>query len=317
LLNIGASLEQKGSDGAVAGGSDSAAGDAASDPFLNELLRTAAVDPEAAAARATDEAVSQLVTPVAALCLKTESEKGEKVFVNICTSEHVPPPPAVSDAELAVAVATFDNSKYRVPMSVGEPHAEVDSNGGGCTAYDVIVSNEAYHQFQERTGIKEFMVELILSHIEHKHSVLLSREYKTLQKRKRMGQLQQQRIRTKKKIHEVVTPGVRVKSGEAKLIVEAETDAISEAAIPEYTLIKEPDAGRPEFYVVEVALPDVRSANTMALDVGGRRLELSVHPKRYFLGLDFEHAVEHQDTGAQFDKKSRKLTVTLPVQPEV
>ena len=34
---------------------------------------------------------------------------------------------------------------------------------------------------------------------------------------------------------------------------------------------------------------------------------------RYFLGLDFEHAVDHNSTGAQFDKKTRKLTVTIAV----
>lgn len=35
-------------------------------------------------------------------------------------------------------------------MSVGEPHAEVDTSKKGCTAYDVIVSEEAYAQFHER-----------------------------------------------------------------------------------------------------------------------------------------------------------------------
>lgn len=90
----------------------------------------------------------------------------------------VPPPPAVSDAELAHAVATLDNSKYRVPMSVGEPHAELDTAKKGCTAYDVIVSEEAFAEFQAREGVREFMVELMLSHIEAKFNTRLCRDYK-------------------------------------------------------------------------------------------------------------------------------------------
>jgi hypothetical protein len=39
----------------------------------------------------------------------------------------IPAPPAVSDAELAAAIAGEDSTQYRVSMSVGEQHAEVDN----------------------------------------------------------------------------------------------------------------------------------------------------------------------------------------------
>lgn len=62
-------------------------------------------------------------------------------------------------------------------------------------------------QFLHRDGIKEFMIELILAHIEHKHKVLLSRAYKLLGKRKKLGQLQPQRVRVQKKaVDEVSIP---------------------------------------------------------------------------------------------------------------
>lgn len=34
---------------------------------------------------------------------------------------------------------------------------------------------------------------------------------------------------------------------------------------------------------------------------------------RYFLGLDFGWPVDHSEVGAQFNRKTRRLTVTLPV----
>lgn len=263
------------------------------------------------------ESTSLLVTPVPGICLKTESRTGEKVFVNLCRSEHVPPPPSVTDAELAHALATGDNSTYRIPMSVGEPHAELDTAKKGCTAYDVIVSEEAFAQLQAREGIKEFIVELILCHIEAKHNTALSRDYKVLGKRKRMGQLQQQRIRRRTTIREVHAPNAPDTTRPSKPRIEevgkGEDDGGPTAEIPSYTLLKEPAEGRPEFYIVEVELPKVASAATMTLDVGGRRFELASHPRKYFLGLDFEYPVDHRETGAQFNKKTKRLTVTLPV----
>ena len=59
-------------------------------------------------------------------------------------------------------------------------------------------------QFRDRPGIKEFLIELIFAHIEHKHPpVLLSREFKVLDKRKKMGQLKPQYCRVKTKIREM------------------------------------------------------------------------------------------------------------------
>lgn len=275
------------------------------------------------------------MTPVSGVCLKTDAKGGEKVFINLCRSEHIPPPPSVSDIEMAHALATGDNSTYRIPMSVGEPHAELDTAKKGCTAYDVIVSEAAFSQFQAREGIKEFMVELILCHIEVKHTTQLSRDYKILGKRTRMGQLQQQRIRRRTTIQEVnipaaaatpegppdaVAPGRRPRIEEVGDTAGDDGDVHQTqnqtAEIPQFTLLKEPEEGRPEFYILELELPKVGSAATMTLDVGGNRLELTAHPRKYFLGLDFDYPVDYKETGAQFNKKTKQLTVTLPVRDD-
>lgn len=63
---------------------------------------------------------------------KVNTENGEKkVFVNICTSEHVPNPREVSEKELAEILDSEDPLRYRVPLSLGEPHAELDKSGQG------------------------------------------------------------------------------------------------------------------------------------------------------------------------------------------
>eukprot|EP00041_Stephanoeca_diplocostata_P013601 m.238847 g.238847 ORF g.238847 m.238847 type:complete len:324 (-) comp19401_c0_seq2:103-1074(-) len=315
LLNIGAAGNgKKKSDGVSSLGADDAeiaAAAVAANPFLAEILKSpekfGTMDPGSGAAT-----TSEIVHPIAGVCLKTEAENGDKVFINICRSDKIPSPPAVSDEVLALAVATGDNSKYRIPMSVGDPHAEVDTANKGCTAYDVIISEAAFEQFHERDGIKEFMVELILAHIEHKHNVLLSRAYRLLGKRKKLGQLQPQRVRVQKKaIDETFTRPAKKKGSQIQEITQQEL--MASAKVPTYTLLKEPASGVPEYYILEVELPKVATAKLLSLDVGGQRLELAVHPQLYFLGLDFEYAVDHTETGAQFNKKTRVLSVTLAV----
>ena len=65
---------------------------------------------------------------------KVSTEAGEKkVFVNICTSENIPKPRDVSEKELAEILDSEDPLRYRVPLSLGEPHAELDKSGQGVT----------------------------------------------------------------------------------------------------------------------------------------------------------------------------------------
>jgi hypothetical protein len=230
------------------------------------------------------------------------------MFINLCHSELVPDPPELTDAELAHAIASWDNSKYRIPMSIGDPHAELDANKQGCTVYDAIMSTAAFMQIKERAGMREFIIELVMAQIEHKHTILLDREYTVLTKRRKIGRLEPQRIRTaKKKISLLSGPGI---AGEAP------DNFNPDITTPVYNLQKEPEEGRPEFYVLEVELPSIRSSKSLVLDVGEDRLELTAHPKKYQLGLDFEWPLNYEETGAQFDKKRHVLTVTLTVAEE-
>lgn len=41
-----------------------------------------------------------------------------------------------------------DQAGFRIPMSLGEPHAELDAKGQGCTAYDVAVNSNFYLRMQ-------------------------------------------------------------------------------------------------------------------------------------------------------------------------
>ena len=88
------------------------------------MVVSQATEAQRAGSDATPEAA--WVTPTPGFCLKTGTDAGEKLFLNICHAKEIPAPPDLSDAELAMVVASGDNSKYHVPVSLHEPHAEVD-----------------------------------------------------------------------------------------------------------------------------------------------------------------------------------------------
>lgn len=280
-------------------------------PVIQQLLQATQQQQQAGNAAEEQQPTSQLVEPKPGFCIKTQTDKHDKVFINVCHSELLPDPPKLSDQELAHAIATWDNSKYRIPMSIGEPHAELDVAKQGCTAYDAVMSTDAFNEIKVRAGMREFIIELVISQIEHKFKTLLDRDYNVLTKRRKYGTLEPHRIRTsKKKIAEMTGPGSSGGGDGADSTTETDIPA------PTYTLQKEPAEGRPEFYVLEVELPTIRSSKALALDVGEDRLELSAHPRKFQLGLNFEWPLEAKETGAQFDKKRHVLTVTLTVAPE-
>lgn len=65
---------------------------------------------------------------IAGICLKTRTVDGEKVFLNLCTSEEIPQTKDVSEIELAQILNSDDPSTYRVPMSLGEGRIEKDKS---------------------------------------------------------------------------------------------------------------------------------------------------------------------------------------------
>ena len=63
------------------------------------------------------------------MCIKTVTLPDKhKIFINICQSTSVPPPPALSRDELVELLESEDPGGYRVPMSLGEPHTELDNS---------------------------------------------------------------------------------------------------------------------------------------------------------------------------------------------
>lgn len=74
----------------------------------------------------TSKPESTQIQPQPGFCVKTNSSEG-KVFINICHSPSIPPPADVTEDEL-LQMLEEDQAGFRIPMSLGEPHAELDAS---------------------------------------------------------------------------------------------------------------------------------------------------------------------------------------------
>ncbi|XP_077414976.1 PIH1 domain-containing protein 1 isoform X2 [Vanacampus margaritifer] len=234
---------------------------------------------------------SRVIRPQPGICVKTTSEPGkQKVFVNICQSNLVPPPPEISKEKLVDLLQLEDPSGYRVPMSLGEPHTELDNNSQGCTAYDVVINEEFFQKCQKDPLFQQFVIMVSVEGLENKYNMELSREWKVLKNRKFLGSVSEQNIRTKSK----------------PVIQELQP-------LPEFTLFVEPPCGVPEYLIAEIKLPGVVSSRSLVLDIGEDRLVLTARPSLYYLDIFHPFLVDQETSVAQYNSSTQILTVTLPV----
>ncbi|DAA24008.1 PIH1 domain-containing protein 1-like [Bos taurus] len=74
----------------------------------------------------TSRPESTQIQPQPGFCIKTNSAEG-KVFINICHSPSIPPPADLTEDEL-LHMLEEDQAGFHIPMSLGEPHAELDAS---------------------------------------------------------------------------------------------------------------------------------------------------------------------------------------------
>ena len=96
--------------------------------YKNLLLSLEKDDPNIAPATNDN---GKFIIPKPGFVIKTKNEAGEKIFMNILSSSELPAPKEISDAELQQLLEDPDATQFKVPLALGDPHAETDKSGKG------------------------------------------------------------------------------------------------------------------------------------------------------------------------------------------
>ncbi|XP_012316025.1 PIH1 domain-containing protein 1 isoform X1 [Aotus nancymaae] len=233
---------------------------------------------------------STQIQPQPGFCIKTNSSQG-KVFINICHSPSIPPPADVTEEEL-LQMLEEDQAGFRIPMSLGEPHAELDAKGQGCTAYDVAVNSDFYRRMQNSDFLRELVITIAREGLEDKYNLQLNPEWRMMKNRPFMGSISQQNIRSRQRprIQEL-----------GDLYTSAPGGAESGPEKPHLSLWLE----APDLLLAEIDLPKLDGALGLSLEIGENRLVMGDPQQLYHLDAYIPLRINSDESKAAFHWKRK------------
>lgn len=237
----------------------------------------------------TDRSESTQIRPQPGFCIKTNSSEG-KVFINICHSPSIPPPVDVTEDEL-LQMLEEDQAGFRIPMSLGEPHAELDAKGQGCTAYDVAVNSNFYLRMQNSDFLRELVVTIAREGLEDKYGLQLNPEWRMLKYRPFLGSISQQNIRSQQR------PRIQ------------ELGTLEGPERPHLNLWLE----APDLLLAEVDLPKLDGAQGLTLEIGESHLVMGGSQQLYRLNASIPLRINPEASRAAFHHRRKQLMVFLPL----
>ena len=141
------------------------------------------------------------ITPEPYCCVKVQDETGQKIFLNLCGSEHVDPPKEQHILEMN------NQEGIRIPLSLSEKYEDFDVHGTACEVYDIIMNPTTLQKTENQPLVMGFILNLIASRLKERFKkVILIDKYVRLKNLKYKGKtVRSQRIRARKvKIDEII-----------------------------------------------------------------------------------------------------------------
>ncbi|XP_036048937.1 PIH1 domain-containing protein 1 [Onychomys torridus] len=253
---------------------------------FQELLLQASTELQQAR---TERPESTQIQPQPGFCIKTNSSEG-KVFINICHSPSIPPPMDVTEDEL-LQMLEEDQAGFRIPMSLGEPHAELDAKGQGCTAYDVAVNSNFYLRMQNSDFLRELVVTIAREGLEDKYGLQLNPEWRMLKYRPFLGSISQQNIRSRQR------PRIQ------------ELGTLQGPERPHMNLWLE----APDLLLAEIDLPKLDGAQGLTLEIGENHLVMGSPQQLYHLNASIPLRINPEASRAAFHHRRKQLMVSMPL----
>lgn len=188
---------------------------------------------------------------VLGFCVKSREIGTEtKVFINVCKTDAIPPPPKhISEDELAQLLETDEITEYKVPMSIGEMRTEQDKKGEEAKVCDIAINDKFFVTVENSQMFRNFVMAIIFEAISNKHSIFVTDERILLRQRKVFGTLQVHRVQDREAAA-VKLPG---QQGKAPIIEEISNPIDNET--PKYILYKKND--KEDLFYADVKLPKV------------------------------------------------------------
>lgn len=238
----------------------------------------------------------------------------DKIFINICQSNAIPPPEDITTDELT-KVLKSDTSTFRVPMSITEPRITKDKSHKDATVCDVAIHPDFFKKVERIKLFADFLITIIFEALATKYNIEVDQSnWVTLRNRKVMGTLITHRIQNRDVIkvcesYETPPEGSKAiieelekdkpksnnNDGNSKLLIE-EIDAEHESKTLEYSLVFDESKN----IIADFYMPDVLKCNEIYLSVDGDSIVLSVPSCGYHLNECLPYTLDPVGANAKF-----------------
>lgn len=199
--------------------------------------------------------IEKIFSYISGFCVKSREIGTEaKVFINVCKTDAIPPPPKhMSEDELRQLLDSDEITEYKVPMSIGELRTEKDKKGEEAKVCDVAINDKFFVTVENKQIFRNFVMAIIFEAISNKHKVFTTDERILMKQRKAFGTLQVHRIQDREAAA-VKMPG---NDGNRVPVIEEISTKSSENEIPKCILYKRIDDAN--VFYAEVKLPKIVS----------------------------------------------------------
>lgn len=258
------------------------------------------------------------------ICIKTKTEDGEKIFLNICTSDKIPAPEDISDTKL-IEILSEENPQFAVPMSIGSERLESDKGGTPCITYDIAINTVYFEKCQKNKSFLLFTISVVMDGVSNKFNKYLQTEnYVILKNRKVMGKLQQHRIENREpRIHsqnqkplieEIKSPAKNINGNQTK---SNQLNNLSSESIvnptSNYVLLKQPVEGTPSHLIGLFDMPKGVTGKDVEVLLDENRIIITVDKTNLTYDLSVPYVIKVSHVKSYLDKDLRVLRLDMPV----
>ncbi|XP_076629272.1 PIH1 domain containing 1 isoform X2 [Colletes latitarsis] len=266
-----------------------------------------------------------IIQPTPGICVKIKTDSGEKIFLNICTSDKIPAPEDISEVKL-LEILSEENPNFTVPMSIGSERLESDRGGSLCTTYDIAINTAYFQKCQENKNFIWFTILVIMNGISDKFKKTLNLEkYVILKNRKVMGKLQQHRIENREpRTHsQIKKPLIEEIKSPAKNTYGKEADINQSENVPlestvdsklSYVLLKQPLKKTATHLIGLFQMPKGIAGKDVEVLLDENRIVITVNKTNLTYDLSVPYTINIMHVKCLLDKDLRVLRLDMPVQ---
>ena len=141
------------------------------------------------------------IVPDPYCCVKVQDETGQKIFLNLCSSDKIDQPKEQHILEMN------NQEGIRIPLSLSEKYEDFDVHGTACEVYDIIMNPQTLKKTENEPLVMGFILSLIANRLKERFKkVIIIDKYVRLKNLKYKGKtVRSQRIRARRvKIDEII-----------------------------------------------------------------------------------------------------------------